>query len=328
MSTDRDERLRRLDGPIHGWFGLTYSNYLVLHRSMMQSMPVDWQECAVSLFDELDNAFPDLERPPSFIVTAATECEYSDLTLDDMAQLGIRPSDGTDDFDEDEPAPGDAWRVYYDRDGDEHQASDRLLVPVPGGDPVPPYNRGRTFIEPTGLADEAVDSKPEPRTWSLPPEPGPEVTKVRDEAGNVYGRANDGCWSNFWRHFRWEGLLNYGPLTDATHEPDQPTTEEQNVSDIVDPDEIEAIVGLARHDTEHYGRAVSAEQRVYILHPRQCRDAVPDLRDCPYSDALDWGIDAAGVWPLWAARQDVPVRLVVTPDGLLAPDLTTEEAKP
>ena len=104
------------------------------------------------------------------------------------------------------------------------------------------------------------------------------------------------------------------------------------MSDLVPADQIESIVGAPRHATDHLGRAVSAEQRVYILHPQQCRDAVPNLRDCPYSDALDWGIEAAGVWPLWAARQDVPVRLVVTPDGLLAPDLTTdlatEEAKP
>lgn len=144
--TDFEERNARTDGPIHGWFGLTYSNYLVLHRSMMQSMPVAWQERAVALFDELDNAFPDLGRPPAFIVTAATECEYGDLSGRDMADLGITHADPPEDADPD--AEPDADVVFVDRDGEEHQSWERLLVPLPGGDPVPHYNRGRTFIEP------------------------------------------------------------------------------------------------------------------------------------------------------------------------------------
>ena len=138
-----DQKLACLDGPIHGWFGLTYSNYLVLHRSMMQSMPVEWQQRAVALFDELDNAFPDLERPPSFIVTAAQEREYSDLDDAELARLGVTRSD------DDENYEGEL--VFWDRDGDEHEPWERALVPLPAGDPVPLYNRGRTFIEPTGL---------------------------------------------------------------------------------------------------------------------------------------------------------------------------------
>jgi hypothetical protein len=123
------EKHERLDGPIHGF-------YLVLHRAMMQSMPVAWQQRAVQLFDELDEAFDDIiERPPNFIVTAARECDYSDLTDADMAELGIS-------YDEDA-------EVYHDRAGTEHSPYDHLLVPLPGGDPVPHYNRGRTFIEGT-----------------------------------------------------------------------------------------------------------------------------------------------------------------------------------
>lgn len=37
---------RATNGPIHGFFGLSYSNYLVLPRTLMQSMPVAWQERA------------------------------------------------------------------------------------------------------------------------------------------------------------------------------------------------------------------------------------------------------------------------------------------
>jgi len=137
-----DERHARLDGPIHGWFGLTYSNYLVLHRGMMQSMPVKWQKRAVALFDELDQTFADLKRAPSFIVTAARESEYNDLSGAELAQLGVKCSDEDDEYE------GEGT-VYWDRDGDEHEPWERVLVPLPGGDPVPHYNRGRTWIEPT-----------------------------------------------------------------------------------------------------------------------------------------------------------------------------------
>lgn len=76
--------------------------------------------------------------------------------------------------------------------------------------------------------------------------------------------------------------------------------------------DIERIVGVARHDTEHYARAVSAEQTVYILHPRDCLARYDDLRDCPWSLALDRGIDAAE----WA--EDVPL-VVRIRAGLLVP---------
>ena len=121
---------------IHRFFGLTYSNYLVLHRTLMQSMPDDWQRRAVAVFEELERAFRHVERPDAFIVLPATECEYSDLNANDMAELGITQSD------EDEED------FYYDKDGTQHQAWDRMLVPTGADDPVPHYQRGRTRIEP------------------------------------------------------------------------------------------------------------------------------------------------------------------------------------
>lgn len=75
------------------------------------------------------------------------------------------------------------------------------------------------------------------------------------------------------------------------------------MSDIVPAEDIERIVGMERHPTEHWGRAVSAEQRVYILHSRECLDSGRDLRECPYSLALDNGIDPFD----WT--EDVPVSL-------------------
>jgi hypothetical protein len=63
------------------------------------------------------------------------------------------------------------------------------------------------------------------------------------------------------------------------------------MTNIVPADEIEQIVGIQRHRVAHYGRAVSAEQTVYILHSHKCRDSGIDLRSCAFSIALDEGVD-------------------------------------
>lgn len=88
------------------------------------------------------------------------------------------------------------------------------------------------------------------------------------------------------------------------------------MTDIVDPGSIEKIVGAPRSLAHHYGRAVSAEQRIYILHSKVCLDSGIDLRSCPFSVALDLG--ESQVVPL---QRDVPRLLGITADGLLA-DLT------
>lgn len=75
------------------------------------------------------------------------------------------------------------------------------------------------------------------------------------------------------------------------------------MSDLVPAESIEQIIGAARHLTNHIGRAVSAEQTVYILHSRVCLDSGIDLRKCPYSLALDRGINPA-TW-----EEDVATRL-------------------
>lgn len=82
----------------------------------------------------------------------------------------------------------------------------------------------------------------------------------------------------------------------------------------VDPSKIEQIVGVDRHRADHYGRAVSADKRVYILHPHDCVDTHSDLRECRFSVALDRGIDPGE----WSGMEDRPVRLAVC-DGRLTP---------
>ena len=83
----------------------------------------------------------------------------------------------------------------------------------------------------------------------------------------------------------------------------------------VPADQIEQIVGVERHATRHYARAVSAEQVVYILHPDECRAMYDDLRDCPWSLALDRGIDERD----WSGHEDTAVIARVR-EGRLIPD--------
>jgi hypothetical protein len=144
------------DGPIHEHFGLSYCNYLVLHRTLMQSMPIDWQERMVACLEELAAAFPHVEQPECFDVKAATEYIVNEMTEAQLAQAGIEadwyrgktPPEGWSEEDLAE------WRYHHEdpegptyyRDGEELDPHTRVLLTVP--DPVPHYNRGRTYIEP------------------------------------------------------------------------------------------------------------------------------------------------------------------------------------
>jgi hypothetical protein len=87
------------------------------------------------------------------------------------------------------------------------------------------------------------------------------------------------------------------------------------VSDKVPTDEIERIVGVSRHDSDHIGRAVSDEQQVYILHSKECLDSGIDLRECEFSVALDLGINPL----MWGPWEDVPVVLALWSTGRLIP---------
>lgn len=90
------------------------------------------------------------------------------------------------------------------------------------------------------------------------------------------------------------------------------------MTDLVPTSDIERLVGARRHPTEHLGRAVSAKRRVYVLHSHECRQlhdaGERDLRDCPFSIALDYGI----VDEDWEGQQDQPVQLSID-TGLLTP---------
>ena len=51
-----------MDEPVHYWFELSYAQYLTIPRSVLQSMPVEWQQRFVKCLEDLDEAID--WRPP------------------------------------------------------------------------------------------------------------------------------------------------------------------------------------------------------------------------------------------------------------------------
>ena len=51
------------DGPVHVFFGLTYSNYLVVPRSVLQSMPEEWQAQFVGLLEDMQDTVQQHDVP-------------------------------------------------------------------------------------------------------------------------------------------------------------------------------------------------------------------------------------------------------------------------
>jgi hypothetical protein len=96
------------------------------------------------------------------------------------------------------------------------------------------------------------------------------------------------------------------------------------VTEIVPTDEIEGIVGVSRHDSDHIGRAVTAKQKVYILHSKECLDSGIDLRECEFSVSLDRGL----AFIKWEQSLDVPVVLWISEDGRLLPRQADERETP
>jgi len=51
--------------PVHSWFSLSYGNYFVCQRSVLQSMPLEWQKRFVKCLEELDEAADSVGDIPS-----------------------------------------------------------------------------------------------------------------------------------------------------------------------------------------------------------------------------------------------------------------------
>lgn len=59
-------------GDMHSWFSLSYANYLVLPRSLIQEMPIGWQRRMVKLLEEVSETF-DLSKAPGGLANYAVQ---------------------------------------------------------------------------------------------------------------------------------------------------------------------------------------------------------------------------------------------------------------
>lgn len=87
------------------------------------------------------------------------------------------------------------------------------------------------------------------------------------------------------------------------------------VADLVDPGQIERIVGARRHSIKHLGRVVTADHTTYILHSEHCRSRGLDLRECAFSVAMDDGVDDAE----FEGYTDRAIVMGVDSNGVLLP---------
>lgn len=166
---------------IHKHFSLTYANYLVLPRTLLQSMPDEWQTSFVRLLDQFDDAFGHVPQAEGYEVHAATEHEVGDLDDAQLLSLGITedwyggktPPEGLT------PEDLAEWRAEhetdptYSRDGEGVDSSECVLIRAE--DPVPHYNRGRTRVQPSLTAVKE-------QTGQVTPERKQELAEQIDQA--------------------------------------------------------------------------------------------------------------------------------------------------
>lgn len=133
----------RTSGPIHTWFELTYSNYQVLPRVLMQSMPVEWQERMVACLVEMREAFRDVDKPEAYKVEPGAWHYPGDLDTDTLTSLGIDVD--TSDWDNSQIPSDQQETRYYDQSGTQIESGTSSVF-VPGHDPLPHYRRG--YVEP------------------------------------------------------------------------------------------------------------------------------------------------------------------------------------
>jgi hypothetical protein len=108
-------------------------------------MSEGWQVQFVALLNQLHDAFEHVPQASTYQVTAGKTMPLDEMTEAQLEAAGIDSSsrvvEGSD------PDDPDSETVYHRRsDGAQLTGEDYGFVP--GEDPVPHYNRGRTRIEP------------------------------------------------------------------------------------------------------------------------------------------------------------------------------------
>lgn len=170
---------------VHTWFSLTYANYLVVPRSVLQSMPEDWQHRFTALMGEMDQAFGHLDWPAYDVRVLKRPTQINNWPTawcDDCEGTGrkkpaeVTPPSDIDDHrlwlrtalhmiaDENPAIATTAWwkggaAICGDEDCPTCEGTGRVddpegpryETPEEVGfrdDPIPHYNRGRTKLEP------------------------------------------------------------------------------------------------------------------------------------------------------------------------------------
>jgi hypothetical protein len=125
---------------VHKHFGLSYANYLVIPRALLQSMPQEWQSQFVALLKTLEDAFAHVPQADVYDVTAGKENLLRDMTESELYAACVEVA-GDDDM-------GHGPNTVYRRLSDGEELDGDSYGFMPGKDPVPHYNRGRTRVEP------------------------------------------------------------------------------------------------------------------------------------------------------------------------------------
>jgi len=164
-----DQMADRLEDPAQGtghdvstWFSLTYSNYLVIPRVLLEHMPTWWQLDVVHRLEQLYAAYSHMDHP-DFQVNTCKWVAVDELTAEEAKAAGVtstldsvripRPPENPtqEEFDAHEKAWVQAHEneQHHDADGNELDRHQRVAVRVPN--PYPHYRHGR--VEPRGLPD-------------------------------------------------------------------------------------------------------------------------------------------------------------------------------
>jgi hypothetical protein len=79
--------------PVQTWFDLSYSSYLVVNRTLLQSMPVEWQRRFVTAMEELQDAFAHIDGCEYEVMPGRWMC-VEDCDPQMLALAGVTVSDG------------------------------------------------------------------------------------------------------------------------------------------------------------------------------------------------------------------------------------------
>jgi hypothetical protein len=93
-SIEIDGIVVRESGPVHQYFGLTYASYKVLPRTLLQSMPIEWQCRFVQLMRELEDAYLDQSDgfPSEYSVTPMINGKFAKETIPHYRHGRVKPN--------------------------------------------------------------------------------------------------------------------------------------------------------------------------------------------------------------------------------------------